>query len=604
MDGMCKLADLRVTQFADFLCEDLLGSSWGQSGLQKVLAEAWEQRHSPLTIRSFPAKPPALLEPAVCCQMQWCICQEDSLTTAAHRFHGSFVRLLKPHVCAIRQKKQKDQPESEPKKKKKPQYPPQRLTLEEGLLVVNISPAEDLEMDRNSLFEASWASAASAESHPGDSNTHEASSESWSRSRRPVWLHLSYVNYQTYECSAMSLREGCRSLDKIELHVEEKPVVATLREFFLQLDLDIAWVASWYQILSDLDPVDMESLRANKVVVAPMPQPNIPAAIVWQGRAQELQARKEAAELREKRAKNASGKSRARKPTLAKTAAGLLEQTLGDADLPIEDGYALGYGFGDDSNQEEEEADEDAVGALLNDLQDRADLANLLMAGWPQELESDPKKKKAKKRAVDSDQPKQKQTDTVSAHEGSSSSSSKKKEDVPAEDAGNVSTRAGLEHGEEHEKQAAPSSSKEPAQEARPRDSAPISRPKLVTEDVLVLPGLGSIRYNSRTRVLVAHCDHANHGSHVCKRQRSALKATRTTFKSLGQGRPLGLLCAWLQDQENHLDQASHVGKMFFTFESRKGARDYLKTIDGADRFFNFERDQGDDPHSEPDDIS
>lgn len=138
------------------------------------------------------------------------------------------------------------------------------------------------------------------------------------------------------------------------------------------------------------------------------------------------------------------------------------------------------------------------------------------------------------------------------------------------------------------------------------KDKAAVSRKKEVVEEVLVVPGYGKIHFNTKSMALTAHCDCINHGSHVCRKQRTSQGAARVTLKNIGQGRPLGFLTAWLMEQDEYEDQSSHVRAPahVFTYQKRCKARAHLKTIPGAAQFFAFEREKAGGEESEPECIS
>ena len=139
---------------------------------------------------------------------------------------------------------------------------------------------------------------------------------------------------------------------------------------------------------------------------------------------------------------------------------------------------------------------------------------------------------------------------------------------------------------------------------ARPPPPGPtVPQPLRSTADaVLVLPG-GEIRYYCRYHRYQAHCRVEDHGD-SCKLTRTSKSSTI----SLAQGRPLGLLAAWLDiafQAECH-DHASHVsvfGVALLTHARRRHARQAIKDMVGGPFLMSFERPVREAEDEEPLDL-
>ena len=105
----------------------------------------------------------------------------------------------------------------------------------------------------------------------------------------------------------------------------------------------------------------------------------------------------------------------------------------------------------------------------------------------------------------------------------------------------------------------------------------------------------GDIRYNILDGYFQAAC--ALHGSE-CRRRRTASSSERIQ----GQGRPLGLLTAWLMAANKYSSKQDHVNARSsdFSFDDRLQARQQFKVLSEADDFFAFERPQAADEGEEP----
>lgn len=103
----------------------------------------------------------------------------------------------------------------------------------------------------------------------------------------------------------------------------------------------------------------------------------------------------------------------------------------------------------------------------------------------------------------------------------------------------------------------------------------------------------GSLRWNEKSQNLVAHCAHH---SNNCRR-------TRTTKASTGksQGRPCGLLCAWLERAGDYDTAQEHSAQCHPTLEQRQEARRKLFAMPKGKAFADmYERPRRQDEDSEP----
>jgi hypothetical protein len=118
-------------------------------------------------------------------------------------------------------------------------------------------------------------------------------------------------------------------------------------------------------------------------------------------------------------------------------------------------------------------------------------------------------------------------------------------------------------------------------------------------EVVFEVPGLGTLRFNVMNRTICAHCTCPNHFPD-CRKQRTVC-ATRTAAAArAGQGRPIGLLAAWLHDSHAHATNTLHSKAPIATFEARAAARELFNALPGASEFAFYERPrspaEGDEP--------
>jgi hypothetical protein len=118
-------------------------------------------------------------------------------------------------------------------------------------------------------------------------------------------------------------------------------------------------------------------------------------------------------------------------------------------------------------------------------------------------------------------------------------------------------------------------------------------------EVVFDVPGLGTLRFNIMNRTICAHCTCPNHFPD-CRKQRTVCATQTAAAARAGQGRPIGLLVAWLHDSHAHATNMLHSKAPIATFETRAAARELFNALPGAAEFAFYERpkspDEGDEP--------
>lgn len=121
---------------------------------------------------------------------------------------------------------------------------------------------------------------------------------------------------------------------------------------------------------------------------------------------------------------------------------------------------------------------------------------------------------------------------------------------------------------------------------------------------VLCVPGGKLIYYGGQHENMVAECQNPAHGR--CVKTKTVRKPKRRTTANVGQGRPLGLLAAWLSKGQSLQSKEEHWSKGHMpSREDRLIARQAIKDMEGADAegLLAAEADQGEGEDSEPDRI-
>ena len=117
---------------------------------------------------------------------------------------------------------------------------------------------------------------------------------------------------------------------------------------------------------------------------------------------------------------------------------------------------------------------------------------------------------------------------------------------------------------------------------------------------VVVVPGLGAIRYYDKDKRMEATC--AVHASERCRLTRGTRVGVDPDY-----GRPIGFMMLWLQ--RSHLPhvamKAEHTNPFFYALlcsaiEDRRAAREALKALPNGPELMAFERPRRDDEPDEP----
>ncbi|CAE7797910.1 unnamed protein product [Symbiodinium sp. CCMP2456] len=116
------------------------------------------------------------------------------------------------------------------------------------------------------------------------------------------------------------------------------------------------------------------------------------------------------------------------------------------------------------------------------------------------------------------------------------------------------------------------------------------------------VPGFGRLRYykHREQKQIIAVC-----GLHKdCRMMRSLTRNPNARLPDtslFGQGRPLGLVIAWLKCQHEHATQRDHIHKFHVDFQARQDARVwFLENVPEAAQWADLEREQADGEGEEP----
>ena len=112
----------------------------------------------------------------------------------------------------------------------------------------------------------------------------------------------------------------------------------------------------------------------------------------------------------------------------------------------------------------------------------------------------------------------------------------------------------------------------------------------------------GSLRYNFRSQNIVAHCSY--HIGSNCRRTRTAKPPAGKSTGLTSQGRPVGLLAAWLEQAQNFASAKEHSAQCRPSYAERLEARRNFESLSGGLDWANsFERPAKDGEEREPRDF-
>ena len=112
----------------------------------------------------------------------------------------------------------------------------------------------------------------------------------------------------------------------------------------------------------------------------------------------------------------------------------------------------------------------------------------------------------------------------------------------------------------------------------------PFVRRPGVCEQRFTVPGLGELRFNVTENYLRAHCNDPRHGE-FCHRRRTCNESAGNSEVLRGQGRPLGLLLAWLARKRDFATREEHMAAGTDSHAQRLQQRQMFCALQGAPDF-------------------
>ena len=439
-----------------------------------------------------------------------------------------------------------------------------------------------------------------------------------------LWLHVGYCNFQLMHWTGLSLKfvksinHGRDDITNVLLEVENPCSFQRSFEFFRdRIQFDYSYVASFWMMVSTDTALPQSQMLPKKVLVTPFDK--IPPLIVWKGKDEERNDRRDIEERRNRRRKKNKqpkkhdqkitkwAQSRPRKRMRKIEDSGRAGDAVdalcvnieeeAENDSPISD---TGSQVQSDHDHETDSDNDDelAVAAVrdnmyLQDIESQeSDDGNC--AGFTSQSEA--------MDGLDSDLASD--DDAVPHHDDGNDNDSDDDPDHGGP-AGPVAVDSDLAIAATETDSGQPASSAPAAPDAgQPSSSSSRAAEfgRVMNPDEIEITGYGSIKFYATTQHMSAFCTYHKERDGVdCRKSRTvrAAAANSTHGSRLGQGRPIGLLCAWLLNPDSHAESRSAVPK----YEQRCEARELFNQMQGSSVFAQHERTRRPNEEEEPKQI-
>ena len=542
------------------------------------------------------AQDPVALKPKLCEQFGLCVCRGNG--ARALEFHRRFTALLRPYFTPPR--KRKDQTLSADQKARRSELLGNRRLLTQGFLVARLClKIEHKQVADTSLAQertSNWARVAARASVSALCNTDLEDAE--------IWLHLGYVNFRNWFFSGLLLKragtvETAEGVRLTRLEVDPEARFDWCLPLFHKVQFELPCFLQLHQIFSDEASLTDREMKPDWVLVSEFAA--VPGFRVWKGEAEEAQDR-----ARKKPRSKPAG-TRPKRPGSSGPAASAAKRARrsGHQPLGVEDDPQQNNALEDVTVEEELEQEADAEDDLLQDELWRED------EDEDASVEGDEQGDDLALAATESEA--SVLCDQDDENEDSANEEKDKDKDEPVEKADAAEEDASSSDDSDSEKfdpgsrRDAEPASGSAAPALRPRGTtshggAQRRRPKLAKDVAVHFAEHGELRYNIRSKTIVAICGNKAHGA-ACKRTRTCRKSNREGLQDAGQGRPVGLLAAWLMQSHKHSSSEAHREAIgFITSAQRREARAAFTAVPDAEAVLDMERKQsrksgeGDEP--------
>ena len=263
-------------------------------GLKSELQESWlnaNQLHESSDAPRLTEIMHETFEEKRCRSLGLCLCRPGPDADAFH-LHQKLVLLYKSFFVAQRKKKT-ESIEATGKGKKRKLKTSSRLLLEDGFLVLSLRPSASEEhekqkaheqMDQSDSFHGIGWSDVTAETETSPSNSLPSKTTLGAPAQLPLYFHVGFCNYTTYDFSVLALNPAGESeVDGRKLLVltvqDRVDFLRAAHAFRQSVDFDSCWTARWHAIYSDDASQTPWDIIANKVEIDA--RSLLPELVVW-----------------------------------------------------------------------------------------------------------------------------------------------------------------------------------------------------------------------------------------------------------------------------------------------------------------------------------
>ena len=568
--------------------------------LKRKLVESWSQKHTVYYHNECPPIPKKLTPkfvPSQCFRLGMCICKPGQNQDASF-FHANLVRWLKPSFQSVKKKK------SAP-----------RQLLEDCYIVLRFQMVPALPVSAENAELEQWLDMAfdqdqEQQQHP--QQLQQPPQQQQVDDDTSIWIHPGYLNFTSWQGSGMRLSEG--DLEVLSgqqtwtlLHTVVT-VASTLPGLFARhFDFALAWTCEVFAIIQNDQPLHPDNMIPDRVKVSRFH--TVSKMLVWRGSANEKHSRDQ---QQAKKRTRAGGPAKGRPASKNRAAPRPRGQShpmppvvdpVVDAGsgLPCEDAEDAGSDAG---SADPEHVNSDAGGNAGSNAGSDSEHGNQdagSNAGSADSAEGDLHAAAWLPADVDYGLPETPLSPSPEAFllEEDGDPTGEPDGDAGSDAGGGAGSDAGSDAGSHSSSSSSDSDSSDDSDDSDSGSGIsvvsalgavirePGPRAQGTPEIVFILPGYGDIRYNLTHEFMLANCRRQGHGQ-GCKRQRTVKLSTN--LARLGQGRPIGLLIAWLLQSEQHDSKHSHCAAGSFSFEARQQARVFFASLPNSADFLQFER--------------
>lgn len=572
------------------------------NGQKETLEKEWESMHQMILQEDLPKSNAQSKQLTLCRQLGTCVCTGNGLEAAYCQ--KQLATFLKPIFQVPR--KRKNQVLTAEQKAQREKLQRHHKLLSDGFIVLRIEYCQAPGFsevglgndcsESDCLHEWSQLALQSLSSFPTAKPPDNASD---------LWVHLGYINFSAWQATVlpMELADSCESGNYL-LTVPAEPSFEHLILLFMKaLDMNLVLEMSLFLICSDNTLLSLDEMKPNQVLVQPFEGQS--KTTFWRGSHEERRKREEKQQPAQRKRKASSQQSSSKRTRVTRGNAAAADAN--SAALPAVDDIPNQEPLAPVEEPEIEEVEIQEVDMFYDEeLQLSEDIPELEGDNVAAEPNASDNESEA---SVFQDGP-----NDTDAQGGTSSSSKQPKEpsrsstdSVPKEQRVPPSTSSDPSCAavvETPVQPLAPLTEKKDVDAKGTRASSVRTAPANKVDVLLDGKMVGQIHFYENNKSFTAFCRDPGHLD--CRRSRTSLESKNpNTRKRAGQGRPLGMLAAWLAESSSYASASEHVHAHVDVTDltQRKKAREMLLALEGGTSLAEKERPQRPGEAEEPEGI-